>query len=389
MLYEKIERWTFLLLMIFLIVATIIPNYALIFLSITIVLALVKQSLAIERERIKKAVIAIGVCMFCFFMGIPVSENIYGSLRQYVLLLHSLIPFFICILLRLSMKDVVKASIMLSRVVLAFILIQFIPASVHGVLYKFQDTIHVQEFMIIMAGNLVNLFPLFFVISISNISLTLMERVSLTLSLAGIILLLWWSGATAHLLPVVVMLVTWSTLVLFSEKKYYDKTAWSLAGILLILSVGLLIYHNFIFQLLESIVAMYSQTQLWTAFMNKPVLGYGLDAVSNFYYQYANTGIISLQHLYSGLINITLETGGVGLAGVLFMFYRLFRDNYVNWRTSNNIWCLLALLLLTGFFAELVMFHYFIIPAVMAIFCFVIGLAYVSTLPVTKGNENE
>ncbi|MDR3560651.1 MAG: hypothetical protein P4N59_04285 [Negativicutes bacterium] len=381
---EKIERWIYLALLAFLLASSTVPNYAIFFVAIIVAVVSARLALASGDARLPQAIGAIGCSMLAFFIVLPFSANIYASLRQYILIINYLVAFAIPIVFVRTEQDIIRVALVADICLIGFGVLIALPQELLQTPLMEKVAVFRTAFLsdagaiLVLAGNLVNLFPIFLVLSLKPSRWPV--KGAFIAGLAAVFYLCWKMGTWGHLVPITAMLLVWLGLAGRREVGQVRPAALVFVGGLLLAAGVILAKDGYYLKLGQWLSQVYGDPRLWAIFVQHPFLGTGLDTFSHFYYGYDNTGKIShaLGAMPSSYINLLLETGLVGLVGYLAMLGYLVLDNYRAWTKTAGVWPLAALLLLTGYLLATALFHYFVIPAVMHIFYFVLGLAYVS-----------
>lgn len=382
MLVEKLERWSYLLLVLFLFLSAFIPVYCLLFVQVAMLIWLYRLLLLREQPETKLAVQGIGTWLLILFLLLPLSVNVFVGMRQYLLLLISCMAFALPGLLVSSEQLIFRILLGISRclVVLAVFLLapsEFLPNSVLNFTEQIlQNSGHIY----MLAANVTHLFPFVLLAGVVSSKQSNLQRLQFGLASVATGIILWKIGSWAHFLVLavilsVVVLVAWQQLTRTSL--YQFVLAWLLTIISLISLFRLEGFGQAFWQWLYQI---YSYQSLWTIFAQHPFVGFGLDSLSSFFYDYTNSGQISggLSNMYTGVINMSIETGLLGLFATCCMLFLLGKSSWQRWRTTRQIAALASLLLTVGFSVEFIFFHYLILPGVMIVFFLLQGMSQVN-----------
>lgn len=383
MLSLKTEQWAYCFLLIFLLVSSILPIFAGPFITIAIVLILSRMALSLGSPSARQAVISIGAWYLLLFFLLPFSKQPIVSFRQYDLLLISCIPFLLgAMICRSKIKLLEIVQILSVFLVILAVLITF---SVNN-----QNTAYFQSLFItcyniiadqgnvfIFTGNLVILFPVFLILTFSQQSMKLLQRCFLFFGTLSIIELLWQSNSWSHFVSIAAMSII--CLIIFWQQRsyFYFNQALSFVILLLCTICFFFISTGYYLELLQWLNAIYCDPGIWNTFWQNPVMGWGLDSLSAFYKVYSDTGNMnaSMSSLYTGLINITVETGLVGIIGFILFLANLIRISYQQWKNEQDFWSLIAFILIGGFLIESIFSYYLVVPSVMYLFYLIIGIA--------------
>lgn len=383
MLSLKTEQWAYCFLLTFLLVSSILPIFSGSFITIAIILILSRMTLSLGNPMAYKAVISIGAWYLLLFFLLPFSKQPIVSFRQYDLLLISCIPFFLgAMIWRSKIKLLEIVQILSTCLVILAVLITFSVNSQNTVYFQplfitCYNIVADQGNVFIFAGNLVILFPVFLILTFSKQPTALLQRCFLFFGTLSIIELLWQSNSWSHFVSIAAMSII--CLIIFWQQRsyFYFKQALFLVILLLCTICFLFTSTGYYLELVEWLNAIYCSPGLWNIFWKNPVMGWGLDSLSAFYKVYSDTGDMnaSMSSLYTGLINITVETGLVGIIGFILLLAKLIRISFWQWQNEHDFWSLIALVLTIGFFVESIFYYYLVVPTVMYLFYLIIGVA--------------
>lgn len=383
MLSLKTEQWAYYFLLTFLLVASILPLFSGAFITIAIILILSRMTLSLGNPMARKAVISIGAWYLLLFFLLPFSKQPIVSFRQYDLLLISCIPFFLSAMIwRSKIKLLEIVQILSACLVILAVLITFSVNNQNAAYFQSlfiigYNIVADQGNVFIFTGNLVILFPVFLILTFSKQSMTLLQRCLLFFGTLSIIELLWQSNSWSHFVSVAAMSIIWLLLFWQYRSYFYFKQALSFVILLLCTISFLFISTGYYLELLQWLNAIYRSPGIWNVFWQNPIMGWGLDSLSAFYKVYTDTGDMnaSMSSLYTGLINITVETGLVGIIGYILFLGNFIRISFWRWQNEQDFWSLAALVLTVGFFIESIFSYYLVVPAVMYLFYLIIGIA--------------
>ena len=366
-----LQRWTILFALVYLFASAISPLYAGVFLFLASILGAVSM----YRYELKGKIWfrAFATFYFVMFLLLPCSDNIFVSLRHFIVYLKYWLIFLLPVYFVTASRrrDIIPVMSGVLLAVQGLIAAQLLG---HPVLPVLQMAGAAEK--MIFAGQFVTVFP-FLLVGISQEKNRLLLA-SYWCNLMMGVLLLQYCGCRASL--AVLLALTVMFLLVFVRKQAAVFSAQPAALLLGLTVMALLIvpaakgadmerYYHYL-------VEQYRGEQVWQFLGQYWLTGVGLGGVSD----YADNLDQAMGNFISSYVNIAAETGVSGLVSFAVMFGLLLHGQYRQCGKTEDIsWYVVAVLMIAGFLLQSAVFHYFAIPGVMHWFFLLLGMCYISS----------